>query len=58
MIVENLKEVAELLAQKSIEVDYPEHSWGKVAKFKGLDGNLITFKYEDGCANQVEDTKN
>lgn len=57
MNVENVKDFAELLTQKNIEVDYQEHSWGKVAKFKDPDGNLIAFKDEDGFVNQVEHFK-
>ncbi|MFS4494566.1 VOC family protein [Maribacter sp. 2308TA10-17] len=53
----NVREAAEWLAEKNIEVDYQEHSWGKVAKFKDPDGNLIAFKDEVGFLKQVEDFK-
>ncbi|MFK7782548.1 VOC family protein [Psychroserpens sp.] len=55
--VANVKEVAESLSEKNIEIDYQEHSWGKVAKFRDPDGNLIAFKDEAGFLKQVEGFK-
>ena len=55
--VENVKAISEVLKQKNVQVDYQEHSWGKVAKFKDPDGNLIAFKDEESFAKQIEDYK-
>ncbi len=55
--VPNVKMLAEKLTSKNIKVDYQEHSWGKVAKFKDPEGNLIAFKDEESFAKQIEDYK-
>lgn len=55
--VNNVKRVSEELKQQNIKVDYQEHSWGKVAKFKDPDGNLIAFKDEESFAKQIRDYK-
>ncbi len=55
MNVKNVKDFAEFLAHRNVEVDYQEHPWGKVAKFKDPDGNLIAFKDEGGFSKQVQD---
>jgi len=58
MNVNNVKHMADLLMDLDIEVDYQEHHWGKVAKFKDPDGNLIAFKDEEGFANQIKEYTN
>jgi lactoylglutathione lyase len=56
--VEDVKRHSDELINQSIVVDYQEHSWGKVAKFKDPEGNLIAFKDEESFAKQIEDYKN
>ena len=56
--VEDVKRHSDELKSQNIAVDYQEHSWGKVAKFKDPDGNLIAFKDEESFAKQIEDYKN
>jgi lactoylglutathione lyase len=58
MNVDDVKYHADQLTNQNIPVDYQEHSWGKVAKFKDPDGNLIAFKDEESFAKQIEDYKN
>lgn len=53
--VADVKAAADDLITKGIVADYQEHSWGRVAKFKDPDGNLIAFKDEAGFAKQVAD---
>ena len=55
--VDDVKAISEKLKQKNIKVDYQEHTWGIVAKFKDPDGNLIAFKDEESFAKQIEDYK-
>lgn len=55
--VEDVKEISEKLKQQNIKVDYQEHSWGTIAKFKDTEGNLIAFKDEETFAKQIEDYK-
>ena len=55
--VADVKEVFDRLKKQNIEVDYQEYTWGKVAKFKDPDGNLIAFKDEGSFAKQIEDYK-
>ncbi|WP_452228029.1 MULTISPECIES: VOC family protein [unclassified Lacinutrix] len=55
--VADVTAVSDRLKKQNIEVDYQEHTWGKVAKFKDPDGNLIAFKDEDSFAKQIEDYK-
>ena len=55
--VEDVKHHSAELKRQNISVDYQEHSWGKVAKFKDPDGNLIAFKDEESFAKQIEDYK-
>lgn len=40
----NIKEVAELMRFKGVEVEYAEYDWGTVAKFTDPDGNCCEFK--------------
>lgn len=56
--LEDVKTYSNQLKEQNIAVDYQEHSWGKVAKFKDPDGNLIAFKDEESFAKQIEDYKN
>ena len=58
MNVENVNELADFLFQKNVEVDYQEHDWGKVVKFKDPDGNLLAFKDEEGFLKQIQEFKN
>ena len=51
--VADVKAAAEATAALGINIDYQEHSWGTVAKFKDPDGNLIAFKDEAGFLKQV-----
>lgn len=55
--VDDVFKISEELKKKNIPIDYQEHSWGKVAKFKDPEGNLIAFKDEEGFAKQIEDYK-
>lgn len=55
--VEDVKHVSDKIKAKNILIDYQEHSWGKVAKFKDPDGNLIAFKDEKSFAQQIEEYK-
>ena len=55
--VDDVKSISEALKKQNVKVDYQEHSWGKVAKFKDPDGNLIAFKDEESFAKQIEDYK-
>ncbi|WP_055444544.1 VOC family protein [Lacinutrix himadriensis] len=55
--VADVKEASNALKKQNIEVDYQEHAWGKVAKFKDPDGNLIAFKDEESFVKQIEDYK-
>jgi lactoylglutathione lyase len=50
--------VSESLKSKNIQIDYQEHSWGNVAKFKDPEGNLLAFKDEEGFAKQIEEYEN
>jgi lactoylglutathione lyase len=58
MNVANVKEFSEHLKGKGVKVNYQEHSWGTIAKFKDPNGNLIAFKDEVGFAKQIENYKN
>jgi lactoylglutathione lyase len=53
--VDDVKTVSEDLKKQGVQVDYQENSWGKAAKFKDPDGNLIAFKDEESFAKQIED---
>ncbi|PHS67144.1 MAG: glyoxalase [Flavobacterium sp.] len=53
--IQNVKEVSDKLKNKNIEVDYQEHDWGIVAKFKDPDGNLIAFKDSEKFDKQIEE---
>ncbi|MBQ0786463.1 MAG: VOC family protein [Oceanihabitans sp.] len=53
--VADVKGISEVLKKQNIEVDYQEHAWGKVVKFKDPDGNLIAFKDEESFVKQIED---
>ncbi|WP_456441965.1 VOC family protein [Psychroserpens sp.] len=55
--VDDVKSISEELKKQNIKVDYQEHTWGKVAKFKDPNGNLIAFKDEESFAKQIEDYK-
>jgi len=57
MNVDNVKEFSEQLKVKGVAVNYQEHSWGTIAKFKDPNGNLIAFKDEKGFAKQIEGYK-
>jgi len=54
MNVADVRLISEAVKEKNIEVDYQEHSWGIVAKFKDPDGNLIAFKDSKGFEKQIE----
>ena len=56
--VKDVKTHSENLKNQNIAVDYQEHHWGIVAKFKDPDGNLLAFKDEESFAKQIEDYKN
>jgi len=53
--VADVKAAAAATAARGIDVDYQEHDWGTVAKFKDPDGNMIAFKDEAGFLRQVAD---
>ena len=48
MNVDNVNEFSEQLKAKGVVVNYQEHSWGTIVKFKDPNGNLIAFKDEKG----------
>lgn len=54
MNVADVSLISEALKDKNIKVNYQEHDWGTVAKFKDPDGNLIAFKDSKGFENQIE----
>ncbi len=56
--VGDVKCISDELKRKNILIDYQEHSWGKVAKFKDPDGNLIAFKDEISFEKQIQEYKN
>lgn len=51
--VPDVKTAADATQAQGVEVDYQEHDWGTVAKFRDPDGNLIAFKDEEGFLRQV-----
>ncbi|MFK8165120.1 MAG: VOC family protein [Lewinella sp.] len=51
--VVDVKGAAATVAARGVEVDYQEHSWGTVAKFKDPGGNMIAFKDEAGFLRQM-----
>ena len=57
MNVANVKEFSDQLKTKGVAVNYQEHLWGTIAKFKDPNGNLIAFKDEVGFAKQIEEYK-
>ncbi|WP_324026117.1 glyoxalase/bleomycin resistance/dioxygenase family protein [Maribacter sp. BPC-D8] len=57
MNVPNVKIFADKLASNNIEVDYQEHSWGTIAKFRDPDGNLCAFKDSSKFEKQILDFK-
>lgn len=52
--VADVKAAAAATAARGIDVDYQEHSWGTVAKFKDPDGNMIAYKDEVGFVEQMQ----
>ncbi|WP_158838526.1 glyoxalase/bleomycin resistance/dioxygenase family protein [Polaribacter sp. L3A8] len=54
MNVPNVKEITEKLILKKIKVEYQEHSWGTIAKFKDPDGNLCAFKDSEKFEEQIK----
>lgn len=58
MNVADVYTISEVLKNKNISVNYQEHSWGNVAKFKDPEGNLLAFKDELGFVKQIEAYKN
>ena len=57
MNVSNVKQVANILLSKNVQVDYNEYSWGIIAKFFDPDGNLLAFKDEEGFLKQIQEYK-
>ncbi|NRA92496.1 MAG: glyoxalase/bleomycin resistance/dioxygenase family protein [Psychroserpens sp.] len=57
MNIPNVKQMANELKVKGIDVDYQEHSWGTVAKFFDPDGNLCAFKDIETFEKQISDHK-
>lgn len=57
MNVVDVKEWADRVAGAGVAVDYQEHSWGTVAKFRDPDGNLCAFKDSAGFEAQVKGGK-
>lgn len=55
--VNDVKSISDEIKAKNILIDYQEHSWGKVAKFKDPEGNLIAFKDEKRFAQQIKEYK-
>jgi len=53
--VADVKAAAATTTARGIDVDYQEHDWGTVAKFKDPDGNVIAFKDETGFLKQMEE---
>ena len=57
MNVPNVKMLSDKLTSNNIEVDYQEHSWGTIAKFRDPDGNLCAFKDSSKFEKQISDFK-
>ena len=57
MNVSNVKEIADDLISKNINVNYQEHSWGTIAKFQDPDGNLCAIKDSEKFEKQIADYK-
>jgi lactoylglutathione lyase len=57
MNVKDVKACADQLQQQGIEVDYQEHDWGTVAKFKDPAGNMCAFKDQQTFQKQLEEAK-
>ena len=55
--VENVKEMADKLIAKDIEVNYQEYEWGTIAKFSDPDGNLCALKDSETFDKQIENFK-
>ncbi len=53
MNVPDVKNFAEQIQARGVEVDYQEHTWGTVAKFRDPDGNLCAFKDDEKFEQQV-----
>lgn len=53
MHVPNVRERADQIVSKNIDVNYREYSWGTVAKFFDPDGNLCAFKDSDTFEKQI-----
>ena len=49
----DIKEVAELMRFKGVEVEYAEYEWGTVAKFTDPDGNYCELKDSEKFNLQV-----
>lgn len=57
MNIQHVKELADKLTEKDVEVDYQEHPWGTVAKFYDPDGNLCAFKDSEKFEKQIAEFK-
>ena len=53
MNVPDVKELANALIAKGVQVNYQEHSWGTIAKFYDPDGNLCAFKGSEKFEKQI-----
>lgn len=53
MNVSNIRERADSLISKGIQIDYQVHSWGTVAKFFDPDGNLCALKDSESFEEQI-----
>ena len=56
--VGNVKEIADKLKAKNIDVNYQEFEWGTIAKFHDPDGNLCALKDSETFDKQIENFKN
>jgi lactoylglutathione lyase len=53
MNVSDVKQCAQMLIERGVDVNYQEHSWGTVAKFYDPDGNLCAFKDSGSFEKQL-----
>ena len=58
MNVPDVKELANALIAKGVQVNYQEHSWGTIAKFYDPDGNLCAFKDSEKFEKQILENSN
>ena len=53
--VPDVKRVRDRLVARGVAVDYQEHTWGIIAKFRDPEGNLIGIKDEEKFEQQIRE---